>query len=1338
MRASKLDSSTVPRKAPAKWYIVSTGTMNATRRAVRIVTLVATIFLWSDVSAGADEPVPWAFWYASNPADAVLRTGAVQSPRSIFLVPYGPALGWDSLLSGSIRLGAGGGAVTDPGDDDDGYGGGYGGGGSAAVSGIVDRFIWSAGAGLFGGDAGTTGRVTGALSRPIGARTVAGAGVHTSLVQPRGSSDRVGFAIDLGIARSIGSAEGTGRATIHAAVLDIGSESLREPLTPMIGADATVWSDGVRSLDVSLAAMGRTSDSFDVGAGTAFSWIGGPRITLTVPVVQGGDLFPAIPGIRLAATIPLGTGSGTRAGAYFVPTGDGGSLAGFDVDTVVASRDEDSPEISVMPGAVFHDVVSPLGEYRVVEFTVHARDNRAIGDLEIRAEDMDGAVLRTVRAYPPSPDWGTMTLSERLSSPLRRDEISRRFVWNAGPDDRDGMVRFRALSTDAGGLTAEMDIAAVQIDATPPEIIGEFAAYDADGSIVTERVLPAAGEIRGEVTLNGAVRSRFEVVDEAGRSVRELIPEPISSDRYRVFWNGAGNDGFRVANGMYRIRIEATDRAGNEARYQSAEIFAGRVRAEMAIALSSHALGGDVSEQAREISVVPSLEPVAGLRDWTIELIGPAGEVTRTWSGIDLLPEEIRLDDLSFPVDGEYRISGRAVYMDGHSVDAESGTILVDRTPPTLSVVTARPRARRGLDSTLPVFVETGPDATMTAVVLRRNGTELRTVSTQRPSPTIEVPLVDTEGRALAAGMYTIAVHTMDEIGNLARGEPLAFEMLPGDIRAQIVSEEDVFSPNDDGVLDRATVHLSVSEDRTVEEYTVLVRDDTGEVVLRRSGSGAPPVTTYWDGRDAAGRPVADGRYTMALEVVYGDGSRVASDTIPIAVDVRVNLPEIEIERSVISPDGDGRFDQLIVRLGSVDRDVIERSLLVVADGTVRARRPVSAPASLGWVPRTAENLPIADGEYLLVGEFTDEAGNTVRSDGIPFSVITRPVSAYLSLSQAQLSPNNDDLNERIAIRPVVPEQTGMLDWTVEIRSVESERIVRRYRGDGDTVPEELWWDGLAETGRLAEDGAYEARLRASWEWGARVDATSVPFTLDRSPPTIDVRISPRRFSPDDDGVDDRVFFDLNVRDISDLQYWYLEVLDPQGRFFYDDGGSGAPPLRLRWDGYARNGERVVSAAEYRWTLEVVDVQGNSGIAEGTVETDVLVERTDRGYRIQVPGITFEPNSADLILEPGRPEGERNITVLDRIVEILDRYPEYAIIVEGHAVNVSGTEREQRDELLPLSLQRARSVRQELIDRGIQSRRVEAAGRGGAVPIVPHTDEQNRWKNRRVEFLLVR
>jgi outer membrane protein OmpA-like peptidoglycan-associated protein len=53
-----------------------------------------------------------------------------------------------------------------------------------------------------------------------------------------------------------------------------------------------------------------------------------------------------------------------------------------------------------------------------------------------------------------------------------------------------------------------------------------------------------------------------------------------------------------------------------------------------------------------------------------------------------------------------------------------------------------------------------------------------------------------------------------------------------------------------------------------------------------------------------------------------------------------------------------------------------------------------------------------------------------------------------------------------------------------------------------------------------------------------------------------------------------------------------------------------------------------------------------------------------------------------------------------------------------------------------LSEQRAQAVVGILVQNGVSRSRLSAIGRGGTRALVNYQDQDNRWKNRRVEFIL--
>ena len=71
------------------------------------------------------------------------------------------------------------------------------------------------------------------------------------------------------------------------------------------------------------------------------------------------------------------------------------------------------------------------------------------------------------------------------------------------------------------------------------------------------------------------------------------------------------------------------------------------------------------------------------------------------------------------------------------------------------------------------------------------------------------------------------------------------------------------------------------------------------------------------------------------------------------------------------------------------------------------------------------------------------------------------------------------------------------------------------------------------------------------------------------------------------------------------------------------------------------------------------------------------------------------------------------------------------IQVEGHTNRIG-----DEDENIKLSLNRASNVRKYLTDRGIKENRIKIKGYGSSMLIVPEDSEENRAKNRRVEFVV--
>ena len=166
------------------------------------------------------------------------------------------------------------------------------------------------------------------------------------------------------------------------------------------------------------------------------------------------------------------------------------------------------------------------------------------------------------------------------------------------------------------------------------------------------------------------------------------------------------------------------------------------------------------------------------------------------------------------------------------------------------------------------------------------------------------------------------------------------------------------------------------------------------------------------------------------------------------------------------------------------------------------------------------------------------------------------------------------------------------------------------------------------------------------------------------------------------------------------------------------------------------------SARDYTAAVSLTDEAGNTSTTERSVPVGILVSDGSGGdLQIRLSSIVFAPFEDDYrdLRDPAREE--RNQQTIDRIASILSEYPGRDVRIEGHAVHLytdeDRREIEQRETLLPLSRNRAAAIREALADRGIDAERLSVAGRGGSEPLVPHTNREDRWRNRRVEFELI-
>ncbi len=130
-------------------------------------------------------------------------------------------------------------------------------------------------------------------------------------------------------------------------------------------------------------------------------------------------------------------------------------------------------------------------------------------------------------------------------------------------------------------------------------------------------------------------------------------------------------------------------------------------------------------------------------------------------------------------------------------------------------------------------------------------------------------------------------------------------------------------------------------------------------------------------------------------------------------------------------------------------------------------------------------------------------------------------------------------------------------------------------------------------------------------------------------------------------------------------------------------------------------------------------------LAEEQRRNELEIQRLqDDSLKIDVSSeVSFDFDSANL--KPAF------LPTLDKVANILARYPKTTVTIIGHTDNIGPADYNQR-----LSERRARSVMNYLIDHGISPSRLTAVGRGETQPRATNATEAGRQLNRRVEILI--
>jgi flagellar hook assembly protein FlgD len=1090
---------------------------------------------------------------------------------------------------------------------------------------------------------------------------------------------------------------------------------------------------------------------------------------------------PLFPSVGVGVNIALKSGGGRiiggrlpsdgdlRASAAFKPLYDDSAALGAGIAWSVGVTDKKAPVITVDYPEV--QWISPnhdgLADY--LEVPIHITDQRYVTGWTWEIRNEDGEVVRTYRNKELRPETqGFKNFFSRFTAVKGGVEIPEVLRWDgifdSGDAAPDGRYFFTLSAVDDNGNFGKTIDYETVIDNTPPEIIiaditenQRIFSPDGDGNKDTI-----------EIGQSGSTEDLWTggIYNAAGERVKSF--EFTNTDPEPITWEGTDDTGSIVPDGVYEYRIGATDKAKNTSSAFLSSIVINTIQPTVSLQIADAYFSPNGDGIKDTLTLNPGIPVTESIVSWELLIRDAQANPRRTISGSNGAPSagidfDGRGDGGNVLSEGVYQGKLSVKYRNGYVAEAVSPSFTLDITPPRASIraeYNAFSPNNDGKQDEMRFIQEGTPEILWTGEVRRAGAPNseqpVRTFRmTGGPTSPIDWDGHTNSGALAPDGEYIYRLSAVDQAGNSGRSNDARFTLSTADTEVLLSTDLRAFSPTGSGAKNRITIVPQLQVRTGITSWEIDILNEGGNEVRTFEGTNTVPASLPWDGKTASGQVVPDGTYTAKMEVRYAMGNQPTAVSRPFIVDTIPPKAEISTPFTLFSPNGDNRRDSIPINVSAEGKDDWELTVTDLKGQTIRSWNWTGAAPAVSWDGVDEAGNPVPDGVYRINLSSTDEAGNSFRKTIDNVTVDARVPRVFLTASTTAIAPH-PGAGQNVRLGIIVSIQEGIESWKLDLASPSGVAVRSFPETPVNVPPETIIWNGWDANGAIRE-GRYTPILTVTYTKGDVVTVQTTPITVDVSGPELTFNSTPEYFSPDNDGVADDLFIALAAKDESPLANWSLEiwevVIDSQGREtsrkpFYHVEGRGAPTSEpLIWDGRSSRGELVQSATDYPFIFKAEDVLGNASSMEGKIGIDVLVIREGDHLKMQVPSIIFRANAADF---QGLAQniGDNNYRILRRIAEILNKFRDYRITVEGHAnpTTPPGTQARRNEEngapgeigLQPLSEDRAKATVDFLANFGVNRSRLSSIGRGGSRPVIPFEDRDNWWKNRRGEFILIK
>lgn len=1008
-----------------------------------------------------------------------------------------------------------------------------------------------------------------------------------------------------------------------------------------------------------------------------------------------------------------------------------------------------------------------------LEIPLQITDKRYVQAWSLVIMDSSKKIVRTIENKVALPTNLTVSsFFKQLVTPKEGVVVPDVVTWNGamnnGETAPDGIYYYYITATDDNGNVGKTKEYELVIDTVAPDV---------DLVQPKDKIFGEGEKSSIKINQTGSVEDEWNgVIKNADGTVIKTYSWK-NSEPMTFSWNGLDDNNAQVPDGVYSYEITSTDKGGNVSPYTSIQnIIYSADKPNTNIYVNGNRYFSPKTQSVYQTVTfdvwipLPAAKTGNKLTNWEITIQDSKGKTVRTYSGLngENPPSQIVFDGLDdngkLLADGEYKAFVSAAYLNGYIPTVISSSVVVlDTKKPEVQIKASEKVFGAGSKDSVKFTIMIAPSVgapvpQWKGEIVSKDGENIVKSYDfgEYPPESITWNGLDDKGNISKKDDYIFRIKGTDKAGNEGGGvlsTPVSFDTTKAQLF--LAMTDSVFSPNNDKVKD-TIVFTPVAQSSDVTSYEFVIKANDGTVVYSEKENKTLPLKFVWNGKDKDNVLCNDGMYFATLSVVAANGSSAVALTSPFEIDtVKPNL-NAEIPWKYFSPDGDGNQDTIPVMIKDCTSEKLWSAEIRDDKNSVVQKITWSGTKTgFEWNGCDESGNIVKDGKYKIVIYSTDDAGNSFETEITGICLDNRVTKVYITAEYEGISPNNDntvDVQEFL-IKTTVSDDIS--EWNFDVRKEDGTSVYSLSQKDSAVLPSSIKWNGTDKDGNVAE-GTFTGTIKITYLKGNVVNAVSSPFICTATPPVLSVQTAPKYFSPDNDGTDDDLFIKLSGATKAKIKNWSFEIKDPTGKPFWKTSGKAQITERLIWDGLSNiqkdsngNAERVQSAMDYPYSFTVTDTLGMTSTVEGVIPVDVLVIRDGNLLKMAVPSIIFLSNESEFQKIGGnitKEQVDKNIQILNRIADILKKFGDYKVNIVGHANRLSDNVDEETIDnpknwgraLMPLSKERAEAIKAYLVKKGVSAGNLSTEGMGGTKPVVNPKDKDNNWKNRRVEFILMK